>query len=397
MVVATLQIVYQLLHIFDRILRFVFHVLMGNKHEGAVVVLSDGRYFFGQSLGVRRDCVGEVCFTTGITGYQYTITDPSFAGQIVTFTFPHIGNVGVNHKDFECSHVLASGIIIRELPCTSHVSSYMDLNSWLVKNNLTGVYGLDTRALVTHLREHGTQNGVIHHFDSIDAVDVKQLSELAKNTEYSAVATELDHLTDYKVSDGEYHVCVVDFGAKRGILDSLVAAECAVTVIAATDDFASRILQAKPHGIVISNGPGNPADISEHALNQVRTLLDSGIPILGICLGHQLLAIAGGAETIKMHHGHRGSNHPVYNIQSQTVEVTSQNHSFTLNADTLPQNMKVTHISLFDGTIEGISFTDRPVFSVQYHPEGRPGPHDSHYIFKRFIDIMKAQEPVDAC
>ena len=356
----------------------------------AVVVLSDGRSFFGRSLGKRVDCVGEVCFTTGFTGYQYTITDPSFAGQIVAFTFPHIGNVGINKKDFECKQALAKGIIVREISSASHVSSQTELDQWISDHNLTGITGVDTRALTAHLREQGTQCGVIHHFDDASAVDMSRLREIAILNKTVPLATELPHLSDHEVSTTGTNVCVIDLGAKRGILSALTGVGCAVNVVAAQKDFAARVLSQKPKGIVISNGPGNPADIYPHIVDQLLAILNSGIPVLGICLGHQLLAMALGAKTIKMCHGHRGANHPVLNVETKSVEVTSQNHGYTVDPQTLPPNVVVTHTSLFDGTVEGIRLTDRPVFSVQYHPEGCPGPTDSHYIFENFVNLARS-------
>ncbi|MDB1134988.1 glutamine-hydrolyzing carbamoyl-phosphate synthase small subunit [Candidatus Anaplasma sp. TIGMIC] len=358
--------------------------------HNAVIVLSDGRYFFGRSLGSRVDCVGEVCFTTGFTGYQYTITDPSFAGQIVTFTFPHIGNVGINNKDFECGRALAKGIVVREVSCASHVSSHTDLNIWMEANCLTGIADVDTRAITRHLREHGTKIGVIHHFSDTGKVDIQGLQGIACAYKTRTLATELPHLVDHNVSAAGLRVCVIDLGAKRGIFSALTRLGCAVDVVAAQHDFAARALALKPRGIVISNGPGDPADLCPHAIDQLHILLDSGIPILGICLGHQLLAMALGAKTVKMHHGHRGSNHPVYNVETKAVEVTSQNHGYAVDEQTLPSNVEITHTSLFDGTVEGIRLTNRPVFSVQFHPEGCPGPTDSHYIFQDFTNLARS-------
>ena len=367
---------------------FDFSISMTNCYHNAVVVLADGRHFFGRSLGNRTDSVGEVCFITGLTGYQYTITDPSFADQIVTFTFPHIGNVGINDKDFECSRVLAKGIIVREMSCASHVSSKTDLESWIKANGLTGISGVDTRALTMHLREHGTQPGIVHHFENRNTVDLLALQHIARAYTAKTLATALPHLADHQVSTRGAEVCVIDLGAKQGILNALTRMGCAVSVVAGIDDFATRVLSLNPKGIVISNGPGDPSDLESHVLTQLRVLLDSGIPTLGICLGHQLLALALGAKTIKMHHGHRGSNHPVYNIETGTVEVTSQNHGYAVDGQTLPANVVVTHKSLFDDTIEGIKLTDYPVRSVQYHPEGCPGPQDSHYIFQDFANLV---------
>ena len=359
-------------------------------HHDAVLMLSDGRHFFGKSLGERKSCIGEVCFTTGFTGYQYTITDPSFAGQIVVFSFPHIGNVGVNGKDFECEHVLARGIVVREISDASHVSSLTDLNSWMKANGVSGISGVDTRALTLHLREHGSQNGMIHCFDDPNLLNLQELKSVAMAPTAPTVATELPHLKSHQVSQTGLRVCVIDMGAKRGIIQALSALGCAVHVVAARDDFVTQTMDLRPQGIVISNGPGDPHDIPTDIIEQLRVLLQRRIPTLGICLGHQLLAITIGAKTAKMLHGHRGSNHPVYNIITRTVEVTSQNHGFTVDEQTLPENAEVTHRSLFDGSIEGMRLLDYPVLSVQYHPEGHPGPHDSHYMFEDFINLARA-------
>ncbi|MCU7611551.1 glutamine-hydrolyzing carbamoyl-phosphate synthase small subunit [Anaplasma capra] len=360
-----------------------------DRHD-AVLVLSDGRSFFGKSLGKKGSCVGEVCFTTGFSGYQYTITDPSFAGQIIVFSFPHIGNVGINHKDFEHENTLARGVVVREVSCASHISSWIDLNSWMDASGIGGISGVDTRALILHLREHGSQNGIIHHFDDYNLLNLQKLREAAAAADTPTVGTELPHLKNYQVSHDGLKICVIDAGAKRGMLNALVTLGCAVHVIAAKDDFAAQVMKLRPHGIVISNGPGDPHCAPQEKVEQIRTLIKCGIPILGICLGHQLLAISMGARTVKMRHGHRGSNHPVYNTVTKSVEITSQNHGFTVDASTLPKNVEVTHTSLFDGTVEGMRLLDYPVFSVQYHPEGCPGPHDSQYIIRDFISLAKS-------
>ncbi|MGN7678156.1 MAG: glutamine-hydrolyzing carbamoyl-phosphate synthase small subunit [Anaplasma sp.] len=353
-------------------------------------MLSDGRHFFGTSLGKKESCIGEVCFTTGFTGYQCTITDPSFAGQIVVFAFPHIGNIGINYRDFECQHALAKGIVVREMSRASHVSSWVDLNTWMEANGVSGISGVDTRALTLHLREHGSQNGIIHCFSDFDSLDLQELRRQAAASVALPIATELPHLKDHQVSHEGLRVCVLDVGTKRGILNSLTALGCAVNVIAAQGDFLAQIMKLRPQGLVISNGPGDPGQIPSEATEQLRAIVELGIPTLGICLGHQLLAIAMGARTVKMLHGHRGTNHPVYNVIRKSVEVTSQNHGFAVDAQSLPSTMEVTHTSLFDGTVEGIRMKNRPVLSVQYHPEGCPGPHDSHYIFKDFVELAKS-------
>ncbi|KJV68973.1 carbamoyl-phosphate synthase, small subunit [Candidatus Neoehrlichia lotoris str. RAC413] len=361
------------------------------NYRNAVLVLSDGRYFCGQSIGVQNDTIGEVCFTTGITGYQHTITDPSFTDQIITFTFPHIGNVGINHIDNEYSTILAKGIIVREISEHSHITSYINLNSWMKINNLTGISGIDTRALTIHIRNHGSQNGIIHHFNDINLLNIKELQQTAKNAitkiEQSLVYNNYNESLSIK---NLHNVSVIDFGVKNKILSHLEKLNCKLKVVAAVGDFANKVLSSSPQGIVISNGPGDPADIPQNIIKQINILIKSNIPILGICLGHQLLAIASGAKTKKMLYGHRGTNHPVYNIEDNRIEITSQNHGFAVDKTSLPNNIKITHISLFDETIAGMKFTDYPVFSVQYHPEGAPGPYDSYYIFHKFINMLKA-------
>ncbi|QXK92419.1 glutamine-hydrolyzing carbamoyl-phosphate synthase small subunit [Neoehrlichia mikurensis] len=361
------------------------------NHCNAILVLSDGKYFCGQSIGSKNDAIGEICFTTGMTGYQHTITDPSFANQIIIFTFPHIGNVGINHIDNEHNTILAKGIIVREISEHSHVLSYMNLNSWMQINNFTGISGVDTRALTIHIRKHGSQNGIIHHFDDIKSLNITKLQQTAQNYIANPIA-ESSVYSNYNKSTSEqnlYNVSLVDFGIKNKILSHLEELNCKLQVIPAIGNFVNKVLLSSPQGIVISNGPGDPADIPQDIIKQINILIKSNIPILGICLGHQLLAITAGAKTIKMLYGHRGSNHPIYNIEDDRIEITSQNHGFTIDKTTLPKNIQITHVSLFDQTIAGIKFTDHPIFSVQYHPEGAPGPHDSYYIFNKFINLLK--------
>lgn len=360
----------------------------GLKDYDAVLVLQDGKSFWGKSIGKKGEAVGEVCFTTSMTGYQHTITDPSFAEQIITFAFPHVGNVGINDKDYERQKIFASGIVVREISKAYHSSCKMDLDNWLKQNEIVGISGVDTRALTNHLRRYGHQSGIICSPDRLQSVR-KDFSPL----EGIDLASKVNKYNDYIVKKGDgnlnYNVALVDFGAKSSIINCLVNLGCKVTVIAAKENFAKEVLSLKPDGIVLSNGPGDPLATAKYAAREIDILIKSNLPIFGICLGHQLLAITLGARTIKMNLGHRGNNHPVYEISSGKVEITTQNHGFVVDPKTLPSSVEVTHISLFDNSVEGIKLKGYQVFSVQYHPEGSPGPYDSHYLFERFVGSMK--------
>ena len=365
--------------------------------QDAVLVLQDGRCFWGKSVGKEGKCLGEVCFTTGMTGYQHTITDPSFANQIITFTFPHIGNVGVNYKDNEGEKIFASGVVMRELSFPSHSSSCMNLHNWLRKNNIVGISGVDTRALTRYLRKHGAQNGMI-----CLANEVSELNELKEYKPLNGIeVTNQVSLSNNFKNDPAflYKVVIVDFGVKIGIVSRLKELGCSVELVKPNGGFAQEILSMNPDGIMLSNGPGDPQEIGMSIVSELDVLIKSKIPIFGICMGHQLLAITLGARTIKMDTGHRGSNHPVYNKNTGKVEITSQNHGFVVDSRSLPSCIEVTHVSLFDNSIEGIMMRGRPVFSVQYHPEEAPGTHDSHYLFKRFIEnieLCKAKSGVSS-
>ncbi|MDM8335022.1 glutamine-hydrolyzing carbamoyl-phosphate synthase small subunit [Wolbachia pipientis] len=372
--------------------------------QNAVLVLQDGKCFLGKSVGKKGKCIGEVCFTTSTTGYQHTITDPSFADQIITFTFPHIGSIGINNKDNEGEKIFASGVIMRELSPASHPSSYISLNDWLEKNDVVGISGVDTRALTRHLRKYGSQNGIICSLTCPLACDTGIYNDQATRV----IEDLLGELNKYnpkrgiriinKVSlnnnfkndpNAKYKVVAVDFGVKASIVTRLIELGCAIELIKPERGCAQKILNMDPDGIVLSNGPGDPQEIGESIMPEIEVVIKSKIPILGICMGHQLLAITLGAKTIKMHTGHRGSNHPVYNVSSGKVEITSQNHGFFVDSASLPSNVKITHISLFDNSIEGIMMKNYPVFSVQYHPEKAPGTHDSHYLFRHFINNIE--------
>ncbi|TQV70251.1 glutamine-hydrolyzing carbamoyl-phosphate synthase small subunit [Denitrobaculum tricleocarpae] len=370
----------------------------------ASLVLSDGSVFWGKGLGATGTSVGEVCFNTSMTGYQEIITDPSYAGQIITFTFPHIGNVGTNQEDIETKTPAARGVVIRlDITEPSNWRAVQHLDAWLKSQNLIGIAGVDTRALTRRIRDLGAPQGCIAHAaDGNLAVDSYQ-AEAAQwaGLEGMDLAAEVTTRQTYKweqtgwslsdgygtLSEARHHVVAVDYGAKHNILRCLASEGCRVTVVSASAT-ADEILAQAPDGIFLSNGPGDPAATGVYAVPTLRTLLDKGLPVFGICLGHQILALALGAKTHKMHLGHRGGNHPVKDLTTGKVEITSQNHGFVVDATSLPEGVEETHISLFDKTNEGLRVKDRPVFSVQYHPEASPGPQDSHYLFKRFVDLL---------
>jgi carbamoyl-phosphate synthase small subunit len=373
----------------------------------AVLVLADGAVFWGRGFGAHTSGVGpvgEVCFSTGMTGYQETLTDPSFAGQIITFTFPHIGNVGTNIQDIEATAIAARGLVVnQDVTEPSNWRSTQRLQEWLRAQGITGVSGVDTRSLTIRIRDGGAPAGVLA-FPPDGKFDLAALRARAAEwpgLEGMDLAKEVTCRQTYdwdetawswpsgfgRQSAPKHHVVAVDYGAKRNILRCLASAGCRVTVVPATAT-AEDILRHKPDGVFLSNGPGDPAATGEYAVPVLRQVLDSGTPIFGICLGHQLLALALGAKTYKLDRGHRGANQPVKDLATGKVEITSQNHGFAVDANSLPANVKVTHVSLFDGSNEGIASTDRPAFSVQYHPEASPGPTDSHHLFRRFVGMM---------
>ena len=379
-----------------------------SQPEGAtgVLVLADGHVAWGRGFGAVGNAVGEVCFNTAMTGYQEVMTDPSYAGQIVTFTFPHIGNVGTNNEDMESHGVLgAVGCIVREdVTAPANFRSQGTFPRWLELQGKIGLAGIDTRALTRRIRLNGAPNAVIAH-DPKGQFDIPALLERARTwpglegmdlaVKVSREANEewegsIWHLGEgfTRPDEGNCpHVVAMDFGAKDNIFRNLVKAGADVTVVPAETSLDA-ILALKPAGVFLSNGPGDPAATGVYAVPVIKGLLDHDVPVFGICLGHQMLALAAGAKTIKMHQGHRGANHPVKRIDDNVVEITSQNHGFAVDADSLPGNTKVTHVSLFDGSNEGLACSDRPAFSVQYHPEASPGPSDSHYLFARFVEMM---------
>ena len=371
----------------------------------AALVLADGTVFWGQGLGATGETVGEVVFNTSITGYQEIMTDPSYAGQVVTFTFPHIGNVGANPEDVETRTPAARGCVLRaEITGPSSWRAAQGFDSWLRSQNLIGIAGVDTRRLTRRIRDLGAPNGALAHAPDgrLDIAALQAKAAAWPGLEGMDLAREVSCTQTYRwdgslwalgrgygrLEKPRFHVVAVDYGAKHNILRNLVALGCRVTVVPATAG-ADEILLHEPDGIFLANGPGDPAATGDYAVPAIRTLLETGKPLFGICLGHQMLALALGARTEKMHHGHRGANHPVKDLATGKVEITSQNHGFVVLKDSLPAGVEMTHVSLFDGSLEGIRVEDRPVFSVQYHPEASPGPHDSHYLFERFVRMME--------
>jgi carbamoyl-phosphate synthase small subunit len=371
----------------------------------AVLVLEDGTVFWGKGLGCFGQTLGEVCFNTAMTGYQEILTDPSYAGQIITFTFPHIGNVGTNDEDVESRRPTCRGLVLREdITPAANWRAQTSMDRWLKDRNLIGIAGVDTRRLVGRIRDRGAPKGCLA-FAPDSRYDVAHLQSAAAQWpglegmdltgEVSCGQPYAWTETSWSIEHGygqaqfpDRHVVCVDYGVKRNILRCLADLRCRVTVVPARTSAAS-ILALRPDGIFLSNGPGDPSATSVFAVPVIRELLASGLPIFGICLGHQLLALALGARTVKMHLGHRGGNHPVQELASRRVEITSQNHGFVVPRESLPQGLEETHTSLFDGTLEGLRMKDRPVFSVQFHPEASPGPQDSHPLFERFATLMR--------
>ena len=374
----------------------------------AVLVLSDGSVFKGRGFGAAITNVGEVCFNTSMTGYQEIMTDPSYAGQIITFTFPHIGNVGANGKDHETSAPSALGMITRQLPTApSNWRSESSLEAWMVAHDLPGIAGVDTRALTRHIRDAGAPTGVIcHNPDGVFVIDALAAQarewpglagmdlaiEVTRDAEAAWDEGSWDFLSaTHLATDAAHRVVAMDFGCKDNILRCLTDAGCDVTVVPA-ETKADTILAMKPDGVFLSNGPGDPAATGGHAAGEISAIIDSGLPVFGICIGHQLMALAMGARTTKMERGHRGANHPVKDLATGRIEITSQNHGFVVVTDSLPDTLEVTHLSLFDGSVEGLRHREKPAFCVQYHPESSPGPHDSRYLFDRFTALMEERK-----
>jgi len=371
-----------------------------------VLVLADGTILWGVGYGAAGAAVGEICFNTSMTGYQEILTDPSYAGQIVTFTFPHIGNVGANPEDMERGVHGALGAITRELPTLpSNFRSVQTLPEWMIEQGVIGLAGIDTRALTRRIRDAGAPNGVIAHspdgkFDvdellakargwaGLEGMDLAKGVSRTDTGDWTGGAWTLGH--GYATEEGgeRPHVVAIDYGAKDNIFRNLVKAGARVTVVPATASL-DEVLGHKPAGVFLSNGPGDPAATGDYAVPVIRGLLERDVPIFGICLGHQMLGIAAGAKTVKMHQGHRGANHPVQRAEDGVVEITSMNHGFAVDASTLPAGVVETHKSLFDGSNCGIAITGKNAFSVQYHPEASPGPQDSFYLFEKFVGGLK--------
>ena len=374
----------------------------------AALVLADGTVFWGHGLGAAGSAVGEVCFNTSITGYQEILTDPSYAGQIITFTFPHIGNVGANSEDIETATPAARGLVLRTaITEPANYRATQSLDHWLRSHGMVGLSGVDTRRLTRHIRDSGAPNGVIAYrpdgeldigamreealaWSGLEGMDLAK--EVTCRQSYDWTETVWRRETGYGRQEApRFHVVAVDYGAKRNILRMLAEHGCRITVVPATAS-TEDILRHKPDGIFLSNGPGDPAATGEYAVPVLRDLIEVGKPIFGICLGHQMLALALGGRTRKMDKGHRGANHPVQDKLTGKVEITSQNHGFVIDPDSLPDGVEPTHISLFDGSNEGLQITGKLIFSVQHHPEASPGPQDSHYLFERFVDFMSERK-----
>jgi carbamoyl-phosphate synthase small subunit len=368
----------------------------------ALLALEDGSVFHGRSIGVEGTSVGEVVFNTAMTGYQEILTDPSYARQIITFTYPQIGNTGINPEDFESDAVWASGLIVRQLPRrASNWRMQQTLPEYLIEQGVVAVADVDTRRLTRLIRDKGALAGCIEAgsdasestalaaakaFPGLAGMDLAR--EVTRKDNGSWTQTDWSLEAGYaEQTDTRFHVVAFDFGVKRNILRLLASRGCKLTVVPATTS-AAAVLELKPDGIFLSNGPGDPEPCG-YAIEAIRTLLDQQIPIFGICLGHQLLALASGAQSLKMSHGHHGANHPVKDLRTNRVVITSQNHGFAVDADSLPNCLEVTHVSLFDGTLQGIRRTDRPAFGFQGHPEASPGPQDCQYLFDEFIELME--------
>ena len=371
-----------------------------------VLVLENKKVFKGIGIGYQGEATGEVCFNTSLTGYQEIISDPSYAGQIINFTFPHIGNVGTNKEDFESDKIWTKGVIVNsEITSPSNYRSFQHLNAWLKRNKIIGITGLDTRSLTNFIREKGAPKGTIAYskkgkfniskitnstskWSGLKNLDLAEKVTTQKNYTWKGFQTWKKEVGYKRNNKNSFHVVAIDYGIKKNILRYFSDFNCKVTVVSCKTS-AEKIIALKPDGIFLSNGPGDPAATGKYAIKIIKDLIKENLPLFGICLGHQILALTLGGKTKKMKLGHRGANHPVKNLINDNVEITSQNHGFEVVKENLPKNIKVTHKSLFDGSIEGIKLKDKPVFSVQYHPESNPGPQDSVYLFQEFINNMK--------
>ena len=385
------------------------HLTRAPQPKGAtgVVVFADGRTVWGQGFGAEGEAVGELCFNTAMTGYQEVMTDPSYAKQVIAFTFPHIGNVGANDEDIEAAEAHALGCLVRDkVTAPSNYRAGQDFADWMRKWGRIGIAGVDTRALTRLVREEGPPNIAIAH-NAAGEFDLDRLQKMAAEwpgLEGMDLAKEVSRLQVERWAggkwgwnagysgagqeDGRPHVVAVDYGSKRNIFRNLVEAGARVTVVPATASF-EEIMAHEPDGFFLSNGPGDPAATGEYSVPVIQAMLETGKPLFGICLGHQMLALAVGGKTSKMFQGHRGANHPVKRLSDGRVEITSMNHGFAVEREGLPENVRETHVSLFDGSNCGIELKDRPAFSVQYHPEASPGPQDSFYLFEKFVGMMR--------
>jgi carbamoyl-phosphate synthase small subunit len=383
------------------------HAPLFEAHVPALLALADGTVFRGRAIGATGQSVGEVVFNTAMTGYQEIVTDPSYAGQIVTLTYPHVGNVGVNPEDAESRRVFAAGLVIRDLPrLVSNFRSTQDLSAYLAASNVVGIADVDTRKLTRTLRERGAQNGCLVAAAALtdrDAADAVARAAAAPSMAGQDLAKVVTCRTPYEWTEStwalgagyrragapRWHVVAFDYGVKHNILRMLAERGCRVTVVPAETP-ARDALALRPDGVFLSNGPGDPEPCG-YAIAAIRDIVDAGVPTFGICLGHQLLGLASGARTLKMKFGHHGANHPVQDRDTGQVLITSQNHGFAVDPATLPANVRVTHVSLFDGSLQGIARTDRPAFGFQGHPEASPGPHDVAYLFDRFTKLMQTK------
>ncbi|MDR9484592.1 MAG: glutamine-hydrolyzing carbamoyl-phosphate synthase small subunit [Sediminimonas sp.] len=379
------------------------------SHPTACLALADGTLFYGYGFGATGQTQAELCFNTAMTGYQEIMTDPSYAGQVVTFTFPHVGNVGVNPDDDETAEPVAEGMVVKWNPTEpSNWRATETLSAWLARRGRIAIGGVDTRRLTRAIRQQGAPHVALAH-DPQGNFDIAALVAAARGfagLEGVDLAREVTCAQSYRWDttrwawpDGfgrqeapRHRVVAIDYGAKRNILRCLASAGCDVTVLPATAS-AEEVLAHEPDGVFLSNGPGDPAATGAYAVPMINAVLERGLPVFGICLGHQMLALALGAKTVKMNHGHHGANHPVKDLETGKVEITSMNHGFAVDSQSLPDGVKETHVSLFDGSNCGLRLTDRPVFSVQYHPEASPGPQDSFYLFERFTASMAERAP----
>ena len=384
------------------------HLKNSQKNTG-ILVLENKKIFRGIGIGYQGEATGEVCFNTSLTGYQEIISDPSYAGQIINFTFPHIGNVGTNQEDFESDKIWTKGVIFNsEITSPSNYRSFQHLDAWLKKNKIVGITGLDTRSLTNFIRDKGAPKGTIAHskknkfhinkltnstikWSGLKNLDLAEKVTTQKNYIWKGLKTWKKEYGYRKNNQNSFHVVAIDYGIKKNILRYFSDFKCKVTVVSCKTS-AEKILSLKPNGVFLSNGPGDPAATGKYAIKIIQNLIKKKMPLFGICLGHQILALALGGKTKKMKLGHRGANHPVKNLIKDNVEITSQNHGFEVVRENLPKNIQITHKSLFDNSIEGIRLKNNPVFSVQYHPESNPGPQDSVYLFQEFINNMKKND-----